>query len=106
VVSQLGQVGTGGQDGVEASLVDGVDGRGVVFGEWGTGKTSLMRLIERMLVDNDDVVTVWFNAWRYEQEEHPIVPLVGTIVQALEQHQTLGKRVSESGQWLIRRSGE
>ncbi|MEC3979819.1 hypothetical protein [Amycolatopsis sp. H20-H5] len=30
-----------------------------MFGEWGTGKTSLMRLIERRLVDNDDVVTVW-----------------------------------------------
>lgn len=73
-----------------------------VFGEWGTGKTSLMRLIERRLSDNDDVVTVWFNAWRYEQEEHPIVPLVGTIVQALEQHQTLGRKVSESGQALIR----
>ncbi|MFK0248180.1 P-loop NTPase fold protein [Amycolatopsis azurea] len=73
-----------------------------VFGEWGTGKTSLMRLIERKLVDGEDVVTVWFNAWRYEQEEHPIVPLVGTIVQALEQHQTMGKKISESGQSLIR----
>lgn len=73
-----------------------------VFGEWGTGKTSLMRLIERRLASNDDVVTVWFNAWRYQQEEHPIVPLVGTIVQALERQQTLGRKLGESGQSLIR----
>lgn len=73
-----------------------------VFGEWGTGKTSLMRLIERQLSDNSDIVTVWFNAWRYEQEEHPIVPLVGTIVQALEKHKGLTQRFGESGRQLIR----
>jgi hypothetical protein len=60
-----------------------------VFGEWGEGKTSLLRLIERDLNDpsssgNEKIVTVWFNAWRYEREEHPVIPLIGTIVQELE----------------------
>lgn len=55
-----------------------------IFGEWGTGKTSLMRLMVKQLHGNRDVVTVWFNAWRYEQEEHPIVALVATIIKALE----------------------
>jgi hypothetical protein len=55
-----------------------------VFGEWGTGKTSLMRLVEGELAGRGNVVTVWFNAWRYEQDEHPLVPLVGTIVRELE----------------------
>lgn len=73
-----------------------------VFGEWGTGKTSLMRLIERQLSDNPNIVTVWFNAWRYEQEEHPIIPLVGTIVQALEKHKGLSQRFGASGRQLIR----
>lgn len=57
-----------------------------VFGHWGYGKTSLLRL-SRSLVDNsktENVATVWFNAWQYEKEGHPIVPLVATIVQALE----------------------
>jgi KAP family P-loop domain/TIR domain len=73
-----------------------------VFGEWGTGKTSLMRLIERQLSGNPNIVTVWFNAWRYEQEEHPIIPLVGTIVQALEKHTGLSRRFGASGRQLIR----
>jgi hypothetical protein len=55
-----------------------------VFGEWGTGKSSLMRLVEGELAGRENVVTVWFNAWRYEQDEHPLVPLVGTIVRELE----------------------
>jgi Leucine-rich repeat (LRR) protein len=33
---------------------------------------------------SDAVVTVWFNAWQYEQESHPIIPLIGSIVRAVE----------------------
>ncbi|HEY1571786.1 MAG TPA: P-loop NTPase fold protein [Pseudonocardiaceae bacterium] len=55
-----------------------------VFGEWGTGKTSLRRLVQRELAPDPRVVTVWFNAWRFEREEHPIIPLVATIVKEIE----------------------
>jgi predicted KAP-like P-loop ATPase len=34
-----------------------------IYGEWGTGKTTLMRLIQDKL-PGDQVLTVWFNAWR------------------------------------------
>ncbi|WP_433261329.1 P-loop NTPase fold protein [Actinosynnema sp. CS-041913] len=71
-----------------------------VFGEWGTGKTSLMRMVERNLAADENVVTVWFNAWRYEQEEPPIVPLVGTIVRALEEHAGLNQRFGNAGRRL------
>ncbi|WP_143145160.1 P-loop NTPase fold protein [Arcobacter sp. LA11] len=29
-------------------------------------------------------LTVWFNAWQYEKEEHPIVPLIAVIIKALQ----------------------
>jgi hypothetical protein len=73
-----------------------------VFGEWGTGKTSLMRLVEANLQSCDGVVTVWFNAWRYESEEHPIVPLVGTIVRSLERHKPFLEKLTEKGRSLIK----
>jgi Cdc6-like AAA superfamily ATPase len=55
-----------------------------ILGEWGTGKTSLMNMIENKLKNDDHIATVWFNAWRYEQDEHPIVPMVTTIIKALQ----------------------
>jgi KAP family P-loop domain/TIR domain len=73
-----------------------------VFGEWGTGKTSLMRLIQSRLADEPNVATVWFNAWRYEKEEHPIVPLVGTIVRELEAHTAFSQRFGDSAKKLVR----
>jgi Cdc6-like AAA superfamily ATPase len=39
-----------------------------VFGEWGCGKTTLMRMIDRKLKTNS-VKTVWFNAWKYDGKE-------------------------------------
>ncbi len=45
-----------------------------IFGSWGTGKTTLMRQIERLLAQDPSVVTAWFTAWRYEREPHLIVP--------------------------------
>jgi hypothetical protein len=56
-----------------------------IFGDWGSGKTTLMRAIERELEAAETVVTLWFNAWRYEREEHLIVPLLDTLREALKE---------------------
>jgi hypothetical protein len=46
-----------------------------VFGEWGSGKTSFLRLLEREYRDKGST-TVWFEPWRYEREDHLLVPLM------------------------------
>jgi len=57
-----------------------------IFGDWGTGKTSLMRLIEEKLISKDKIIPVWFNAWRYEKEDEPLFPLVATIIRHIEKN--------------------
>src|SRR5262245_12487589 len=54
-----------------------------IFGSWGSGKTTLMHAIGRKLAAAPQVVQVEFNAWRYEREEHLIVPLLDTLREAL-----------------------
>ena len=74
-----------------------------IFGEWGTGKTSLMQMIEHELSSTyPETVTVWFNAWRFEQESHPIVPLVATIVRELERKRTVLEKFTDGGRALLR----
>lgn len=58
-----------------------------IFGEWGSGKTSLMRMIEALLGDDlNKFVPVWFNPWRYEKEKHLIIPFLKTIQDSLSRH--------------------
>lgn len=50
-----------------------------IFGPWGSGKTTLMQAMYTDAAKADNVVPIWFNAWRYEKEEHLIVPLLDTL---------------------------
>ena len=57
-----------------------------IFGGWGSGKSTLMEEIERLVVKRQDqVIVVQFNAWRYEREPHLIIPLLDTIRAALSE---------------------
>jgi KAP family P-loop domain len=73
-----------------------------IFGEWGTGKTSLMKMISDTLSKEPETITVWFNAWRFEKEEHPIVPLVASIVKELERNKTFLRQLGDAGCNLVR----
>ena len=63
-----------------------------IYGEWGTGKTTLMRSIEQSLVNNEEgvqqkIIPVWFNAWKFEREENPAtIAFLKTIGFALQDH--------------------
>ena len=73
-----------------------------VFGDWGHGKTSVLRQAKSLLDSRaSELVTVWFNAWQFEREDHPIVPLAATIVQAVETKLDKPKGLSKkSKEWL------
>ncbi|HEX7185527.1 MAG TPA: P-loop NTPase fold protein [Thermoanaerobaculia bacterium] len=66
-----------------------------IFGDWGSGKTSLMRLIEQQMearlkdLPQDASIPlhipVWFDAWRYENEVNIVYPLFHAIRRDFEQ---------------------
>ena len=64
-----------------------------IYGEWGTGKTTLMSAIKKKIEnsntnqDGTKIIPVWFNAWRYEREENQAtIPLMKTIAYTLEEY--------------------
>jgi len=59
-----------------------------IFGPWGSGKTSLMRMIEHALRETQKenqpkVLSVWFNAWQYDRDEALWRALLLCVLEAL-----------------------
>lgn len=50
-----------------------------LYGTWGMGKTSLMKLIEKE-INKDIAVSIWFDAWKHQFDENPAVALLHTII--------------------------
>lgn len=70
-----------------------------VYGGWGHGKSSVLNLARKRIDEDDgtDAVTVWFNAWQYEKEQHPVLPLAATIMRQIV-HQI--ERGSGADEWF------
>jgi len=64
-----------------------------IYGEWGTGKTTLMKSIERNLSENQEnneqsFLPIWFNAWKYEREDClATVSLLKTVGYVMANHE-------------------
>ena len=61
-----------------------------VFGRWGSGKTSLMRMVRKRVTEEFAFPVVWFDAWKYEREEALWRALIVRVLGALraEEHET------------------
>lgn len=55
-----------------------------IFGSWGMGKTSLMLMLKNKLESGHNVTTVWFNAWKFDDEKQIWTALIQTILNQLE----------------------
>ena len=61
-----------------------------IFGKWGSGKTTLIKKLESTLKSEypTKVLPVLFDAWRYQREEHMLMPLLNTLSERLKQEET------------------
>ena len=70
-----------------------------VYGEWGSGKTSLMRMTEDLLKEKNTIKTVWFDAWKFDKSHDLKVALIHTVLRKIKDDETstkpLKKKVGE-----------
>lgn len=64
-----------------------------IFGGWGVGKSSLLKLVERQFADSKDYIVLNFDAWLFQDYDDARAALLDTISNALykasEDNQTL-----------------
>jgi hypothetical protein len=76
-----------------------------VFGAWGSGKTSLLRLVEDRAKGDGRYRPVWFNAWKYDNREDVWPALVQAVLAELAS-ETLPKAALRKIALLARVAGQ
>ena len=85
-----------------------------LYGDWGSGKSSLMRLVKKEIEDRFQTTTtsndselkslcVEFNGWLFEGYEDTKASLCGTILDALADEKKFGIQVVEKAKGLIQK---
>jgi hypothetical protein len=57
-----------------------------VTGPWGSGKSSIMRMLETELAATERFHFAWFNAWQYRDEKQILDAFLRTIARGLSRH--------------------
>jgi hypothetical protein len=74
-----------------------------VFGDWGSGKSSLMRMARDQLDAQAGVATIEFSAWQFESYEDVKAALMQVILQRLQQEQGLSETAMGLREKLLKR---
>lgn len=70
-----------------------------VYGNWGSGKSSLIQMCIDELSKHDDTLAIKFNGWLFEGYEDAKTALIGTILDKIDEKKTL---IGKSKELLLR----
>ena len=74
-----------------------------VHGDWGAGKSSVLRMAEAELKKGSGVLCLHFDGWRFQGFDDAKTALLETIVEELKDHETYGTKIKKGAKKLLKR---
>ena len=78
-----------------------------IFGRWGTGKSTLMKLIEKDLIVNEKCIPIFYNPWRFENDDNLLISMLQTVrfnIQSLKDNNKYLDKITRSIRALVQAS--
>lgn len=72
-----------------------------VFGDWGSGKSSILKIVEKELIGNgedgfnDGTLVLYFNGWIFEGYDDAKAALLESIIEKFAKHKKLSSKVKD-----------
>ena len=66
-----------------------------VFGDWGSGKSSILRMVREEFKDKKDILCISFNGWLFEGYEDAKAALMGTILDEIRSSRKLSVKAKK-----------
>jgi len=74
-----------------------------VYGDWGSGKSSLIKVVQTELEKEEGIIVLPFNGWLFEGYEDAKTALMGSILEELIDHQKLLPEIKNKAKKLLER---
>lgn len=74
-----------------------------VYGDWGGGKSSLLKIVQKQLEEEEGVIVLSFNGWLFEDYENAKTALMGSILEELLNHRKILPEVHDKIKKLLKR---
>lgn len=71
-----------------------------LYGDWGSGKSSILKILEGQLNKDDDTVVVYFDGWSFESFDDAKMAIIQGIVDALEKNEKFIEKVKDKSEDL------
>ena len=72
-----------------------------LYGDWGSGKSSILRILEQQLKEDNDTVVVYFDGWSFESFDDAKMALIQGIVDALEKDERFYEKVKDKADGAV-----
>lgn len=79
-----------------------------VFGDWGSGKSSILKIVEKELIGDeedgfkDGTLVLYFNGWVFEGYDDAKAALLESIIEKFAKHKKLGSKIKDETVKLLK----
>lgn len=74
-----------------------------VHGDWGAGKSSVLKMTQQAFTNEDGVLCLWFNGWAFEGFEDAKTVIIETIIEELQRAWPKSTKVADAAKKLLKR---